>query len=520
MNGEILKLSEAELTSIARIYAEKYSRNVILNNLEFYEEFDNNLRPDRYVDLNGIEITSRTTARELASLMADIVNDRTDDKIDELTYFVMADLSILMQIILWKAFEMLGGMSERSKQEFRTYMEEYNEPPNRGSNFYDRTMEEIGSVTHQLLFDYIGLVNQIEIPNFTATNLFDDDGAGYPVGGAVQVHRRAQVAEQNRRQNLSEGERRLEDESNLPKFDKLYDSILDEANFAQNDINRQLLKKKLNVKPLKSKFMVYEDGFMWQADTKVFGRDVISNGEVAILVCVDTSTRRCDAEPMFNIAQMDAVPAFTTILNRHIIQPGFPRLLKTDQGGEFGQVFTRFVNRLGIKHRLSFAGRKEQTSIAEHTIGLITFGLMANLYRMRVQNRSGNQRPRDITSVDFLSNGILPRIILKINAWASSHYPKPTKQWFNLDLGESETDLKEGDLVLVKNIKTERIRKRYGQHDYANQPYQIIKIYTPTIKGEPFRFLTTYSQGKPPVTFKRDELVKYTQNITPIIEFS
>ena len=74
---------------------------------------------------------------------------------------------------------------------------------------------------------------------------------------------------------------------------------------------------------------------------------------------------------------------------------------------------------------------------------------------------------------------------------------------------------------LVKNIKTERIRKRHGQHDYTSEPYRIIKVFTPTIKDEPFRYLTTYSNGKPPVTFKRDELIKYSDytHENPIIEF-
>src|SRR3989338_5912960 len=111
-------------------------------------------------------------------------------------------------------------------------------------------------------------------------------------GGAVALHRHAQVQEQNRREQLNIGERRLEDEANLEPIDKLYDAILDEANFTPNDINRKLLKKKLNVKPLKSKWMVYESNWMWILDTKVFGRDVISNGEVGLLVCVDASTRR------------------------------------------------------------------------------------------------------------------------------------------------------------------------------------------------------------------------------------
>ena len=108
-----------------------------------------------------------------------------------------------------------------------------------------------------------------------------------------------------------------------------------------------------------------------------------------------------------------------------------PKIVMTDQGTEYNARFTRYCNQLGIKHLKSFAGRKEQTSIAEHTIGLITFGLMANLYRMRVNGRNPRQQPKHVSAVDFLADGILPRIINKINAWASQHFPRPTKEWWD-----------------------------------------------------------------------------------------
>ena len=353
-------------------------------------------------------------------------------------------------------------------------------------------------------------------------------------GGAVQVHRRQQVAEQNRRANLNEGEIQIEQEANIQQFDKLYDALLDESGFEQQDLNRNLLKKKLNVKPIKDKFMVFQSATLWQADTKVFGQDVfgddVANNVVvaSLLVCVDASTRRCDAEPMQNVNQQSSIIAFRKILDRHIIQNGFPKIVYTDQGGEFGQVYTRQVNQWGIKHRLSYAGRKNQTSIVEHTIALLSFGLMANLYKMRVEGRQPNQRPRDILQVNFLADNILQRLINKINKWASEHYPKPAKDWFNFDYNIPQSDLKEGDLVLVPKIKTERIKQRSGQHSFLNTPYRIIRVYRPTLKNEPYRYLTSISlkpdgsiDSKKLVTFKRDEILKienYTIN-NPLIEF-
>ena len=167
-------------------------------------------------------------------------------------------------------------------------------------------------------------------------------------GGAIQVRRRAQVAEENRRENLNEGERQIEDEQNIEQFDKLYDALLDESGFDNNDLNRNLLKKKLNVKPLKDKFTNFQNGWIWSADTKVFGQDILSTEAIALLVCVDTSTRRCDAQPVIGIDQINAIPAMRTILDRHIIQNGYPKIIYTDQGGEFGQNFTRFLNQWGL----------------------------------------------------------------------------------------------------------------------------------------------------------------------------
>ena len=61
-----------------------------------------------------------------------------------------------------------------------------------------------------------------------------------------------------------------------------------------------------------------------------------------------------------------------------------------------------------------------------------------------------------------------------------------------------------------------------------NTPYQIVRVYRPTLKNEPFRYLTSLSlnpdgsiNNKKLVTFKRDEIIKtedYNFN-NPLIEF-
>lgn len=315
--------------------------------------------------------------------------------------------------------------------------------------------------------------------------------------------------------------------------DGLYNALLDEAQINRRDISRELLKKHLNVKPLKSKYMTFEPCFTWQADLKHVPRN--ASGTSYILVVVDASTRRCDAEPLLNIDDADLVSnntlslatlgAYGDILGRGLIcghdedgDPILPAKLYVDGGAEFQGVFKRAVLRGPTKIRTTVRGRKQQNAIVEHLNGLIGFGLMSNLYRLRTQGLRPNQRPRAIESVDIFADNILPRLIEKINAWALTKFPRPTEEWYKLELNAPETDLQIGDLVYIPKLYSERIRSRYGQHNFLATPYRITRIFTPTIKNEPYRFMTSWSNK---ITFKRDEIIKkddFEQN-APIIEF-
>ena len=368
--------------------------------------------------------------------------------------------------------------------------------------------------------------------------LIDEILNGFFSGGAVRAVRRQQLAERAREEERTFGDKVKEREAELGEFNHLYDALLDEAGFAENDVNRELLKKKLNHVKIKDKWRVYENNFMWQGDVKVFGPDVWSEQGIGLLVYVDASTRRCDAEPIYDIDQQQAILATVKILNRQIIAPSTtagrsednPKIIYTDQGSEFADNYTRQLNAWNIKHRYSYPGRKGQTSIVEHVISLIAFGLMSNLYRLRVIGMRGN-RVRQGNSIDVLGNGILERVIAKINKWASMHFPKPTKEWSNFITDLPVNDLTVGDWVLTKKVKTDRIRNRSGQHMFSAQPQQVIAVYTPTLKKQPYRYLTTLSldrNGKTDlrkmITFKRDELIKLGENgkevIDPVIEFS
>jgi hypothetical protein len=310
--------------------------------------------------------------------------------------------------------------------------------------------------------------------------------------------------------------------------DGLYNSLLDVAQIDRRDINRELLKKKLNVKPLKSKYMVYESCFIWQSDLKHVPKN--ASGMSYILVCVDVATRKCDAEPLLNIEDADIISkntlslatlvAYGDILERGLIcgEGVTPHILYVDGGAEFEGAFKRAVKKGDTKIRTTVRGRKQQNAIVEHVNGLIGFGLMSNAYRLRTEGLPPNAQPRPMESINIFSANILPRIITKINAWASTKFPLAAKNWFQFDFNYPETDLNIGDYVYIPKLYSDRIRKRYGQHNYLNIPFQITNIFTPTLRNEPYRFMTSFSDK---VTFKRDEIIKsndFTHN-NPIIEF-
>jgi len=269
----------------------------------------------------------------------------------------------------------------------------------------------------------------------------------------------------------------------------------------QNEITRAFFKKKLNVKPLKSKYMVFENNFIWQVDLMTVPEN--HSGLRYILVCVDVSTRLCDAEAMPDKLAVMCMDAFDRILRRKLIAEEPPKILVTDAGAEFTGQFHQWINRLGIKHRTTQPGRKNQTAIVEYINSLISYALNINAYRLMTTPK-GSQN-KNYSQIDYFGDEILANTITRINNFMRVHYPKPAKKWFNFNLDIPDTDLRVGDEVFVVNVASDRIRYKYGQHRYLQTPFLITKIFEPTLKGEPYRFMTSLS---PKLTFKRDEIIK------------
>jgi hypothetical protein len=209
--------------------------------------------------------------------------------------------------------------------------------------------------------------------------------------------------------------------------------------------------------------------------------------------------------------------AFETILRRGIISEYAPKLLITDGGAEFSGQFDVLCQRANIIHRTTQPGRKQQTAIVEYMNGLISYALNTNAYRMRTTPLT--ERPKEYKDIDYFANDILPKTIERINTFMKAHYPKDPKEWFDIEDNEQETDIKVGDEVFVINVASDRIKRKYGQHDFLNKPFVVTRVFPPTLKKQPYRFMTSFSNK---MTFKRDEMIKVNDHArnSHVIQFA
>lgn len=301
----------------------------------------------------------------------------------------------------------------------------------------------------------------------------------------------------------------------MPPKLKLYNSLLNLSHNEETEISREFLKKKLNEKPERSKYMVFENDYMWQVDVKYLppSKSLFN----FLLVAVDASSRLCDAEPMKELNQEETIDALRKIINRKIISDGenkTPMLIVSDNGGEFGANFSEYLDSRNIKHRTSSAGRKEQTSIVEHINELIAYALSAHAYKLRTTPK--NAPVKEIEEINYLADRILPRTIQTINTFMKTKYPLDPKLWFKFNHGNQDAKFEIGDIVFVKNVNQKKFKYRSGQHRYLDIPFYITKIFYPVLDKEPIRYMTSYSEK---MTFKGDEMIKekdFTNNSNQI----
>lgn len=95
-----------------------------------------------------------------------------------------------------------------------------------------------------------------------------------------------------------------------------------------------------------------------------------------LLVCVDNSTRLCDAEPLKNKVPEDIVKAFKSIYKRKILK--VPKNIELDKGTEFKGETSTYFKKLGVNVHYAETNRHRQQALVEgknHFIGKAIFML-------------------------------------------------------------------------------------------------------------------------------------------------
>lgn len=306
----------------------------------------------------------------------------------------------------------------------------------------------------------------------------------------------------------------LDDEDRPPS---LYGSLLDLSYPNRRELSRKLFEKgPPPKKELQSHYQVFEPEFVWQVDLKFVPPN--ANKELNyIMVGVDLSTRLCDAVPLAGRTMEDAATAgINRLLVRNKINPDgkLPKLIVTDSGSEFGRQFTELLNSLGIKHRKTQPGRKQQTAIVEYINGLIGYALNTHAYLKRTTPK--DRTPKTMTQIDYFGDNILNRTVDRINDYMRRFYPKPAKLWFDFADTLPPNDLRVGDAVYAKNVQADKLRYRHGQHRFLSTPFVVTQVFPPVLKNQPWRYMTSYSSK---MTFNRSELIKiadYDENTTQV----
>jgi hypothetical protein len=140
-------------------------------------------------------------------------------------------------------------------------------------------------------------------------------------------------------------------------------------------------------------------GYIQQADLLYLPND---KGYIYALVITDQGSRLVDAEPLKDRKVTDILTALKIIYARNILSK--PKQIVTDNGKEFGKLFTSTLNKFDIDHHTVQVGRHRQMALVERknqTIGKI-------IHKILTQAQAAGY-----VSSQWIK--ILPLIISKIN---------------------------------------------------------------------------------------------------------
>jgi hypothetical protein len=183
-------------------------------------------------------------------------------------------------------------------------------------------------------------------------------------------------------------------------------------------------------------FQDFVEGAFQQADLLFLPED---QGYKYLLVCVDDSTRKVDAQPLKDKLSNNVVKAFKKIYSRKILK--IPQHIELDAGKEFKGATESYFNTLGIKIRYAETARHRQQALVEaknHIIGKLIF-ILENHEELKTHKQCKEW-------VKFL-----PKIIDEINKHIKESQPNPKKPISDFPLSDKSNQnlLAAGTLVRV-----------------------------------------------------------------------
>lgn len=304
-------------------------------------------------------------------------------------------------------------------------------------------------------------------------------------------------------------------------------------NFIDNLLNGKKSKIKITDKlyklPVKDKngdnttFSHINPGFIQFADLLYLPND---KGFIYALVIVDQGNRLCDAEPLKDRKVTDILNALKIIFARGILKQ--PKVIVTDNGKEFGKLFTKTLSTLDIGHKTVEAYRHKSMALVERknqTIGKI-------IHKILLQAETAG-----FHSSQWVN--ILPLIIQKINEKVKqielekTKESKESKSSINKSITSNPDEkikvLKVGDEVRVQldtpmDVHGNKLHGRFRSSDIRwNPKVRTIKRMS-IVPGQPIMYILDGNNGEDDIddvayTYNQLQKVSSRENVevAPII---
>ncbi len=218
-----------------------------------------------------------------------------------------------------------------------------------------------------------------------------------------------------------------------------------------------------------------------------------------LLVVVDLATNEFDMEPLKNKASSDVLKGFKEIIKRKFVK--MPKAsVATDDGTEFKGSFHNWLKSNNIYHKISLAGRHQQTSTVENLNRQL--GYLFNVYM--------NQKEKDTGQVYKNWTDIIKILRVKLNELRKRPEQSLLKV-YDIDIADKNPKFKVGDVVYFRSEvplnalgeKQSTTNSREGDFHYNVSMRKIMKILI--FNGQvPFRYML---EGIPRASFTENELI-------------